>query len=176
MVRLVARLVARASSWDYIGLVSCLLIVQGALNKSLTVESRGGRTPVELLTGVKPKTGVDHLAWMGVPATVGTITDEEMQTHLADMHATMQTLWDEAVQSQQHRRAQNKRQRKHKRVPRINIGDYVLVAMAKPRSKLTMTWMGPHVVIGAINAFVWVTEPLGGLPSQKPKEVHIARL
>ena len=92
------------------------------------------------------------------------------------MHATMQTLCAEAVQSQQHRRAQNKRQHKHTRVPRINIGDYVLVAMAKPRSKLTMTWTGPHVVIGAINAFVWVTEPLGALKSHKPKDVHIARL
>ena len=31
-------------------------------------------------------------------------------------------------------------------------------------------------MIGAVNAFVWITEPLGALPSCKPKHVHIARI
>ena len=39
-----------------------------------------------------------------------------------------------------------------------------------------MTWADPNTIIGAVNAYVWVTEPLGAMESSKPATVHIARI
>ena len=36
--------------------------IMGCLNKTLTVSSRGNKTPVELMTGLQPKDAVDHIA------------------------------------------------------------------------------------------------------------------
>ena len=81
---------------------------------------------------------------------------------------------------QQKRRQQNARTKeaRAKALPRICVGDYVLVAMAKPRSKLQMTWTGPHQVLGprTDTPFVWYTEPLGSPAGTKPMQVHVVRL
>ena len=42
-----------------------------------------------------------------------------------------------------------------------------------PRSKLSMTWTGPHEVVSTANPFVYETRPLGARPNMKPHLAHI---
>ena len=85
---------------------------------------------MQLLTGMVPKHGVDFLTWMGVDAKVGTVTHQQMMANFGDMHDVLEGLWSSAVEAQHKRRVQNARANKTKELPRINVGDFVLVAMA----------------------------------------------
>ena len=65
--------------------VDTVPVVQACLNKAMPVSSRDGKTPLELITGITPKTGVDFVAWMGVEAKVGRITQDEMTQHFTQV-------------------------------------------------------------------------------------------
>ena len=102
--------------------------------------------------------------------------------NLDGMHDALEGLWETAVEAQQRRREQNARARSKdkgvKALPKICVGDFVLVAMATPRSKLSMVWTGPHQVLAPRpdTPFVWFVEPLGAPPGMKPKQVHVVRI
>ena len=170
----------QARSKDVRDWVPMVPVVQGCANKTLKVQSRGDKTPMELLTGLQPKTGLDSVAWLGVEATVGTVTHAQLMANFADLHKHMEGLWETAVEAQQKRRVQNAKAKagRAKALPRICVGDYVLVAMPKPRTKLQMTWTGPHQVLGprADTPFVWLVEPLGAPPGTKPIQAHVVRI
>jgi hypothetical protein len=162
-----------ASSADRVALVP---VMQGCINKVLKVSLRGGRTPMELLTGLAPKSGVAHIAWLGVAADVATaIPESEVEHALTNMHTALKELWAEAVQVQQRRRRSNARA--GGTLPIFEVGDLVLVAAAVRPDKLSVTWTGPHTVVGAASPFVYSVEPCLGPSATKPrrKEVHRCR-
>ena len=129
------RALLQARGLDERDWVPMIPVTQACVNKVLKVSSRGGKTPMELLTGLKPKSGVDFVAWLGVDAKVGSVTEQEMMENLDGMHDALEGLWETPVEAQQRRREQNARARSKdkgvKALPKICVGDFVLVAMAK---------------------------------------------
>ena len=145
-------------------------------NKAMRVSSRGGKTPMQLLTGLVPEGAVSHIAWMGVDARIAApVQSAEVEANMQGLHTAMEGLWADAVQAQARRR----RGRKPKRVrlPEFQVGDTVLVAQAVKTSKLAMTWSGPHEVVRSVNKFVYLVRPC--VPEQgkrKPQRVHVVRM
>ena len=126
--------------------------------------------------GLKPKSAAKYIAWMGVRAEVRAVVDPTViEAELADIHDNLAELWAEAVQSQKKRRRQNAKPGIG--VPRIHVGDLVLVAEAVHGHKLRMRWTGPHEVIAAVNKFCYRVRPIVP-PPQKRKviTVHIVRI
>ena len=153
--------------------------MQECLNKHMPVSSRDNRTPMELLTGLAPKTAIDQIAWLGVDAKVTSIniSNQQLRASLADVHKALRGLWDKAVQSQVKRSARSRRYRKQGVLPLINIGDIVLVAETIKDNKLQMTWTGPHEVIDTVSPFVYIVRPKLRVPmTRKLKTVHIVRI
>ena len=58
------------------------------------------------------------------------IPEEQLRSSLAHMHDVMRYLWVKAVDAQVKRAAKNRRGRKAEIIPRISVGDLVLVAEA----------------------------------------------
>ena len=152
--------------------------IQECMNKRIPISSRDNRTPIELLTGLAPKSAIKHIAWLGVDATTGIdIPDDVIRTDLNNVHEELRKLWSQAVQSQVKRAARNRKTKSKCLIPRINIGDYVLVARHVKNTKLDMQWTGPHRVINAKSPFVFDVEPVLKVKSnKKPIQVHIVRI
>ena len=158
--------------------IPVLPAIQECINKQMKVSSRGNRTPLELVTGLTEDTGADYVAWMGPKAALGRITRQEMEASMQGLHDALEGIWATAVDEQHRRRERNARANGVTELPQICVGDYVLVAMATPRSKFSMTWTGPHQVLGPRpgTPFVWIVEPIGSPPGTKPREVHVVRI
>ena len=88
-----------------------------------------------------PRTG--NRIRLGVESHIGTVSDDDMITNFAEIHAALEVLWTGAVDAQQSCRQQNARGRPTRPLSRVNIGDFVLVALKERRSKVSMTWSGP---------------------------------
>ena len=160
-------------------------VVQEALNKVLRVKSRGNKTPAQLLTGVIPATAVARLTRLGVHADAikaDAVPEDVLLAHLDDIHASMELLWAKAVDGQLRRQKQNERARAKKRrrkenIPRIQVGDAVLVARANNNNKLQMTWTGPHQVVNAISPYVYEVEPMLPVRGRRRRIIaHIVRI
>ena len=88
----------------------------------------------------------------------------------------MRGYWTRAVESQVKQAAKNKKRDKGV-VPRINVGDMVLVAEAVRENKLQMKWTGPHQVITTVSPYVYKVLPMLRIPStRRAKTVHIVRI
>ena len=113
--------------------------------------------------------------WLGVKAVEAiNVSDEELRKPLEGMHKAMQGLWDRAVQAQVKRAASNRKRRGAKILPRINVGDMVLVAETVQPHKLSMQWTGPHQVTAAVSPFVYKVIPMVREQGRrKPKLAHI---
>jgi hypothetical protein len=142
----------------------------------MKVSSRGNKTPMELLMGIKPKNPLKHLVWTGVDAaTAAEVDPSTIDDAFNDIHTHLPNLWAEAVRSQQDRRIRNIRP--GRQVPFINIGDLVLIAEAIPAHKLQMRWTGPHEVTDAINEYVYVVRPIVPPPQRRRTiKAHIVRI
>ena len=70
--------------------------MQECLNKHMPVSSHDNRTPMELLTGLAPKTAIDQIAWLGVDAKVTPIdvSNQQLRAPLANVHKALRGLWD----------------------------------------------------------------------------------
>ena len=159
--------------------------VNEAANKVMQVSSRGNKTPVELLTGIVPLTAAQRITSLGIKGkttTVEVVPAAVLQQALASLHSRMEGLWAEALVSQRKRREANARARAAKRIrpntiPRINVGDMVLVARTVQPHKLAMVWTGPHQVVNAVSKFVFETEPMLAVKGRQRREiVHIVRI
>ena len=159
--------------------------VQEALNKVVVVPSRGNKTPAQLLTGVMSLTAAGRLTRLGVRAgktEAESVDDATLIAHLQDIHAAMGLLWDKAVQTQHNRQRYNASlragvRRRKCNIPRINVGDAVLVAQAVRPDKLSMTWTGPHRVTNAVSPYVYECEPMLPVQDRRRKIIaHIVRV
>ena len=172
--RLAAILNARSDPWT--AWPGWTPAIQEAANKRIPVSNRDNKTPMELLMGEKPKSALKYIAWLGVDASERAEADNRVvEAHLADIHQHLPQLWAKAVQSQQKRRRQNAKPGLG--VPRIHVGDLVLVAEAVHGHKLRMRWTGPHEVIDTVNKYCYRVRPIVP-PPQKRKTItaHIVRI
>ena len=77
--------------------------------------------------GVKPKQALRQIAWTGIHADVRVDADPAAITaELEGIHDNLPQLWARAVQTQVKRRGSG-RLRPGVTIPRINVGDMVLV-------------------------------------------------
>ena len=110
---------------------------------------------MQLLMGLQPKQALNYVAWTGVDAEVRQQADPQIvQEAMQGIHEHLPLLWAKAVQSMQKRR-RARRQRAGVTMPRINIGDLVLVAETVCPHKLRMKWTGPHQVVGALHQYCY---------------------
>ena len=132
---------------------------------------------MELLMGVKPKQALRQMTWTGLRADVRVDADPAAITEaLQGIHDFLPQLWARAVQAQVKRRGAA-RIRPGVTIPRIHVGDMVLVAQTTCVHKLRMHWTGPHVVIAAVSKYCYVVEPIVPAPQKRPrKTVHIVRI
>ena len=173
--RLKALLNARSADWtDWPAFVPA---IQEVMNKRLAIRDRGGKTPLELLTGVEPRQALSYVAWLGVNADVrATVDPQVVQQALQGIHDHLPLLWAEAVQAQTRRRGA-RRIRPGITVPRINVGDLVLVAQTTCPHKLRMHWTGPHEVTATVNKYCYRVRPLLPPPQKRPTiTAHIVRI
>ena len=92
------------------------------------------------------------------------------------IHAHLPELWAQAVQSQAKRR-RARRAKPGVTMPRINIGDLVLVAQTTCPHKLRMQWTGPHEVVETVNEFCYRVRPVLPPPQRRPSiTAHIVRI
>ena len=62
-------------------------------------------------------------------------------------------------------------------IPRINVGDLVLVAQTVCEHKLRMQWTGPHEVVRAVNKYCYEVRPILPAPQRRPLiTAHIVRI
>ena len=104
-------------------------------------------------------------------ADPATITAE-----LEGIHDNLSQLWARAVQAQVKRRGAG-RIRPGITIPRIHVGDVVLVAQTTCVHKFRMHWTGPHVVVAAVSQYCYIVEPMVPPPQKRTrKTVHIVRI
>ena len=151
--------------------------IQEALNKQLKIRDRGNVTPMELLMGVKPKQALKQLAWTGIQADVRAQVDPaEITNELHDLHDNLPLLWARAVQAQVKRR-DAARLRPGVTIPRIQVGDMVLVAQTTCVHKIRMYWTGPHVVVAAVSRYCYIVEPMVPPPQKRVRRTaYIVRI
>ena len=124
--RLTALLNSRGCAWSE--WPAWVPAIQEVMNKRLCVVSRGGVTPMQLLMGQEPRQALNYVAWMGVEADIRDFADPaQIEAALQGIHNELPLLWERAVQAQRHKRNQ-RRMRPGLTIPRINLGDLVLVA------------------------------------------------
>ena len=150
--------------------------INGTLNKYMRISSRGNKTPIELLTALVAADGVEQIVWMGYDAVEAKgIPTKDIMDAFATAHEKLTMLWGSAVESQQKRREYNRRA--GATLPRIQVGDMVMMAEAVRPNKLTMTWTGPHEVLSAPSKFVYELRPKTVTPTQRrAKMVHVVRI
>jgi len=152
-----------------------LKLVQGAMNRQGR-PSRGGRSPIELTTGIKPRTAASVLYKGGGDLDVlDKETSDTLDKTASKLAALMEEIYDAANLA---RRAKSKRNRKNtadEAIPNIDVGDYVLYAKHKKDTKLDYTWLGPAVVTKIVTPLVYRIRPYTLYESQA-FDVHIKRL
>ena len=122
--------------------------------------SRGGRSPIEVTTGIKPRTAVSVLYKGGGDLD---IIDKETSVTLDETAKRLATLMEEIYNAANlARRAKPKRNRKNtseEAIPNIVVGDLVLYAKHKKDTKLDYTWLGPVVVTRIVTPLVYRIRP-----------------
>ena len=128
-------------------------------------------------TEVAPRQALSYVAWLGVQANAQAAVDPQMvEDALRGLHQHLPLLWAEAVQAQNRRRG-TRRNKPGVTIPRINVGDFVLVAQTTCPHKLRMNWTGPHEVVAPVNKFCYQVRPLLPPPQRRPLiTVHIVRI
>ena len=131
---------------------------------------------MQLLTGLTPEGAVQHIAWLGVNASVAApVPEAELRANLQGLHEALRGLWREAVRAQVKRRRGRKQRRAN--LPQFQVGDLVLLAQAVKPNKLAMTWTGPHEVVTAVSNFVYKVRPcVADNGNRKPITAHVVRL
>ena len=152
-----------------------LKLVQAAMNRRPR-PSRGNMSPIELTTGIKPRTVASMIRNDG--GTVD-ILDEDATNVLnrsaALLAERMETIYDIANAKRRAKSEQNRRRTHECAVPSIDVGDFVLYAEHKKHTKLDYTWLGPAVVTAMVTPLVFSIRPYT-LYESEVRDMHISRL
>jgi hypothetical protein len=154
---------------------SVIKLVQSAMNRQRR-QARGGMSPIELTTGIKPVTAAAMLYHDGVMVEqldeAATLT---LQETVRQMARHMEGLYDAANVARRAKSEANRKKTSKEAIPDINIGDFVLYAKHKPDSKLDYTWVGPAVVTEVVSPLVLTVRPYT-LYDRESFDVHISRV
>jgi hypothetical protein len=155
---------------------SLLPLIQYSINHAPR-KDKGGFSPVEIMTGLKPSHPLDAIL---TPITKEfsskPIAPEELDAHMTELRSSLdkihRSVFDLVDSTRKRKRA--KATEKSKKV-NFGLGDYVLVASpkSKVRSKTQIMWRGPMVITEEISDWVFKVETLDGKSSQI---VHASRL
>ena len=159
-------------------------MIQAQINRTPT-KSRGNKSPIEITTGIKPKSTFNHILFEGHDAVLKeklTVASKAIEQHVQKFIQGLQQTWGDVARSRERKSTQNKKQHtKCSRIPTpqtlpiINIGDYVLVAIPVRASKLQFKWTGPWQVTDTVSNFVYECKPMT-TKRMKPRPVHITRI
>ena len=148
-------------------------LVQAALNLNPS-PTLGGLSPTKVFTGLSVDNPISVLFdrssdLLSVPASPTLVSQAT-----ADLQVSMQEIHRSVVRHKDNiRERQRQRLNRNRRLPKYNVGDFVLVHISKPRDKLSARYNGPWRVTGTVSDHVYVVEHL---LSSKTLSVHVERL
>jgi hypothetical protein len=152
-----------------------LKLVQTAMNRRPR-PSRNNRSPIELTTGIKPRTVASMIQRDGGTVDVlDTDATEVLDRVSGNMAEYMEEMYDAANLKRRAVSAQNRKRTDARAVPDIDVGDFVLYAEYKKHTKLDYTWLGPAVVTAMVTPLVFTIRPYT-LYESETRDIHISRL
>ena len=157
--------------WNYL-----IPFVQSTLNHSPTPRL-SNHCPTEVFTGLRPKSTLDCVFNSSKDEFVATnLSVNAIQEYVVEIRRGLDQLHKKIHLSKSRLRDSSRQSRDknvRKSLPRYHIGDFVLVAVVKKRSKLSARWTGPWKVVSSISDHVFIVE---NLLSRKRRTVHTQRL
>ena len=150
-------------------------VVQAAINR-LRRDSRGGYSPIELTTSIKPQTAASIVRHGGDTLEVlDSTTSKKVDEQVKLLATTLENYWDLAYTARRAKSQRNRSRTSKLAIPQIDVGDYVIYAVHKPDTKLDYLWRGPGEVIARRNQLVFAVKPCTE-HEVSSFDVHIARL
>ena len=150
-------------------------MVQSAMNRRLR-PSRGNMSPIQLTTGITPRTVASMIRTDGGTVDVldqaAAVALDVAAQRLAER---MEEIYDTANAKRRATSEKNRRNTDDRAVPDVNVGDFVLYAEHKKHTKLDYTWLGPAVVTAQVTPLVFTIRPYTLYESQE-RDIHITRL
>ena len=150
-------------------------VVQGAINR-MKRPSRGGYSPIELTTSIKPVTAANIVRHGGdVLEVLDEPTTQDVRVQVKLLAQTLEEYWDLTNVARRAQSQRNRAKTSQLAIPNMGVGDYVIYAVHKPDTKLDYTWRGPGEIVERCNRLVYKVKPCTqhDMPAF---EAHVARL
>lgn len=148
-------------------------------------EVLNGRSPIEVMTGRKPKQPTDLVLWDGVllkDAEGKVVRWEQVDKHCTRLAKAMDEMHEDVRNKDTESRRQKEAKAKNaERGLQFEVGDLVMVAAwgnaahVKRGSKLCPGWQGPYEVVKPLSTTSYEVRLLGRT-DKKPKAVHWSRI
>ena len=147
----------------------------------------GGRTPLEVMTGRKPKSAVDLVLWCGKylkDATSITANLDMVKRHCEDLAKALDVIHTDITDKTMLRlrkQCAKEAKDKHKGAFAFSVGDLVMVAgtgnsaNVTRKAKIMMKWQGPYQIVRRISNSQFDVLLLGS-PAGTEKPVHWTRM
>ena len=125
--------------------------------------SRGNMSPIELTTGIQPRSVAEMIYRGGKGVEV---IDEQASLSLNEAIRRLITLmedrYDKANMTRRAKSEKNREKNGTRAIPDITIGDFVLYAKPKKlkETKLDYTWLEPAVVTDMVTPLVLTIRPV----------------
>ena len=158
----------------------CLVpLVQYVLNTN-KFDSLAGMSPIQVVTGRVPASPLALVFRSGKrvrQVVVGRVAVEDIRERTNELQAALVEIHKKVDSERLKKHLQNKRDQGEVQLPRLALGDFVLVARKVPSrpSKLHVVWRGPFKVVGTKNDRVYIIAALDQ-QQQRTEEVHVRRL
>ena len=154
---------------------SVIKLVQGAMNRQ-SKASRANMSPIELTTGIKPKSASARMLHVGgtldILSPQASLTLNESARKLA---RRMEEIYDMANLARRAKSEQNRARTNPGVIPALDTGIFVLYAKHKSDTKLDYTWLGPAVITKMVSPLVYTIRPYTTFESVE-FDIHISRL
>ena len=142
--------------------------------------SRGNRSPIEITTGIAPRTTASMIFRDGCVIEILDDIDEAASATLEQsasrLASKMEMMHKAADLARRNKSRINRRSTREKPIPAINIGDFVLYAKHKKNTKMDYnTWLGPAVVTDIVSPLVYTIRPYTIYESEV-LDVHVSRM
>ena len=144
-----------------------------------------GHTPIEVMTGRKPKNALDLVMWDGVllkDATGVVVEWKRVEQHCERLITALDQMHQEIRDAEEERRRLKAAKAANAgRALQFEVGDLVMVAAwgnaahVKRGSKLCPQWQGPYEIVNPLSTTAYKVRLLGR-PDKKVKPVHWSRM
>ena len=152
-----------------------LKLVQSTMNR-MKRPSRGNMSPIELTTGIQPRTTASMIhKGAGVVDVLDEDATKALQQYTRKFAKLMQGIYERANKMRRAKSDRNRSLKEDRPIPEIEVGDFVLYAKHKKDTKLDYTWLGPAVVMDVPTPMIYTIRPYTMYESQ-PFDVHMSRV